>query len=182
MIITITGRIGSGKDTVLSLLNIPTSYKILDGDKIGHEVLEMPEIISKIHHLFPQAILEGKVNRSLLAKMVFPHRIHQLNAIVHPEIRKIIGQRATGNVIINAALLDELKLRKLSNKIIFVDTLKASLYRRLNSKMYKRDIKKRLQAQHTRGWFQKRADIIIHNNGSLSDLKLEILSKCQNLF
>ena len=181
MIIVVTGRIGSGKDTVLNLLNIPNTYKIIDADKLGHEVLEKKSVIEKIAVQFPSAIIAGVVDRKILAKLVFPNNIKKLNCIVHPEMRAIL-EKLSGKVVINAALLDELKLAKLADKVIFVDKSERRIYEHLKNKFYKKDIKKRLKAQHKIMWYRKRADIIVKNNGSLEDLKKEIATKCQSLF
>ena len=84
MIITVTGRAGSGKDTVLSMLRLPKDYQILDADQLGHECLQAPDIVKLLDESFKGCVSNGVVDRKRLGKMAFPHRVQALNIIVHP--------------------------------------------------------------------------------------------------
>lgn len=182
MIITLTGKIGSGKDTVRSLLNVPSDFTVIDADKLGHELLEEKKIVEKIKEIFPQTVIDGKISRKALAKAVFPRKIRILNNIIHPLLIEKIRQQVTSKTIIHAALLKELKLRKTSNIVIFVDTRLDMVLKRLGVKWSKKQILQRWKAQVSTVWYRKHADIIIKNNSSLEELKKEIIKKCQTLF
>lgn len=182
MIITITGRMGSGKNTFLKLLNIPADYTVIDADTIGHQLLQNPQVIKQIESHFPLAVLNGSIHRLRLAKLVFPDNIKKLNAIMHPAITKEIKNIMTDNTIINAALLEALQLKHISDKVIFINTAINIVIERLKDTFSKKDILNRLKTQKSIDWYNAQADITINNNGNLDDLKKEIDSKCQNIF
>ncbi len=182
MIITLTGRMGSGKNTVLSMLPIPSDYKIIDADKLGHEFLNREYVIKRISVLFPEAINQGVVDRKILGELVFPNRIKELNAIMHPYLIEEIHSFLNANTIINSALPFELKLTGFSDVVIFVDVSDEKIIARLSSKFSKEHIEKRLSVQRSSDEYKKIADIVINNNGNLEDLKKEINKKCKALF
>jgi dephospho-CoA kinase len=179
MIITVTGRFASGKDSVCKLLNEKGNYSIIDADKLGHECLTDPEIFNQINRAFPSAIKEGLVDRKYLGRLIFPNRVHQLNKIVHPLLISKIKKQLSADCIINAALLKELKLVVTSDVIIYVDSSYDNCMNRRY--LHQKKIKKILAIQQTPMWFRKQADIIISNNGKLRDLEEEVAKKCQTL-
>ena len=89
-IIGLTGGIGSGKTTVANYfqsIGIPVYISDVEAKK----VMEFPDIISKIENTFgSQLILNKQLNREKLASIVFsaPEKLKQLNAIVHPAVKK----------------------------------------------------------------------------------------------
>lgn len=182
MIITLTGRMGSGKNTVLSLLPVPSDYIVMDADLIGHELLTRDYVIQQILNSFPTAVEEGKINRKKLAELVFPNKVNVLNQIMHPYLIEEIHSYLRPGTIINSALPMELKLIGLSDVVIFVDSSDAIIKERLKDKFEVQDIEKRLESQNSRDWYLQIADIVIDNNGTLEELKLETDKKCKNLF
>ncbi len=182
MIITLTGRMGSGKNTVLGLLKLPSDYKIIDADVIGHELLTRDYVREQISFSFPEAIEEGQINRKKLAELVFPNKVSMLNQIVHPYLIEEIHSHLHPKMLINSALPRELKLIELSDIIIFVDSSDSTIKKRLQDKFSSDDIDKRLKSQHSREWYLDIADIVLNNNSSLEDLEKEIEKKCIDLF
>ena len=83
----LTGGIGSGKSTVLSLfkkLGVPT-FSADDSAKIALE--HDADIKAKITALFGEAsYVKGKLSRPFIAEQVFGNyeKLEQLNTIVHP--------------------------------------------------------------------------------------------------
>lgn len=182
MIITITGRMGTGKNTFIKLLPTPIDYIVVDADVIGHEILTRDYVIKKISHVFPNVIEEGMVNRKKLAESVFPDKIQQLNSIVHPYLIEEVHSNLRPNMIIHSALPKELKLIGLSDLVITIDSSDKVIEERLKEKFSKEDILNRLKAQNTKEWYKSIADIVIENNGTLEELQQEIAKKCKNLF
>ena len=96
--IGLTGGIGSGKTTVsnrFAALGVP----VIDTDIIAHELVDHdPEIFRTIVRTFGNRILQtdGALNRQKLAEIVFSDRnnMKQLEAILHPQIRRVALQRA----------------------------------------------------------------------------------------
>jgi dephospho-CoA kinase len=182
MIITVTGRMGSGKNTVMAMLPLSSDYKVIDADEIGHELLTRSYVVSRIALSFPEAVEEGVINRKKLAELAFPDKVNILNQIVHPYLIEEIHSHLHPNMLIHSALPKELKLIELSDLMIFIDSTDKTIKERLKDKFSEDDIVNRLKAQNTRKWYQEIADVVIDNNGTIEDLKKEIDKKCKNLF
>ncbi len=71
-IIGILGGIGSGKSTVAAEF-AKLGCKVIDADKIAHELLDEPVVKEKVVGLFGRTILDpaGKIDREKLAEVVF---------------------------------------------------------------------------------------------------------------
>lgn len=83
----LTGGIGSGKSTVLSLfkeMGVPTFSA---DDSAKHAMQHNPDVRKKITALFGDVAFKGgKLNRAFLAEQVFKDKakLETLNAVVHP--------------------------------------------------------------------------------------------------
>jgi dephospho-CoA kinase len=114
-IIGLTGGIGSGKTTVANYFKskgIPVYISDIEAKK----VMEFPEIISQIAAIFGSQIVgeNTSLDREKLAAIVFnnPDKLKQLNAIVHPAVKKHFDQWVVHNnkfpyLIKEAAILFE---------------------------------------------------------------------------
>ena len=70
-VIGLTGGIACGKSTVSKLL-AQHGFKIIDCDEISHSIMEKNnDMISDIKKHFPSAVIDGKVDRTVLGKIVF---------------------------------------------------------------------------------------------------------------
>lgn len=163
MILGITGPIGSGKDEVCKVLK-KRGFHIIDADKIGHQLL-------------------GKgINREKLGDEVFAdkNKLKELNARLHPEIKKIIvGQVATchyNNIAINAALLKEIGLIELCDEVWVVAARKSDRIKWIvKKKRYDRNkINDIMRNQMPQKGYLAIADWIIWNKGTLNDLRSRI--------
>ncbi|RMF25040.1 MAG: dephospho-CoA kinase [Deltaproteobacteria bacterium] len=118
-IIGLTGGIGSGKSTVAAML-AERGARVIDADRVAHEVYAPgTEGHERVIERFGPAILaeDGSIDRSKLGEMVFDDEqaLADLNAIVHPLVRKEIARRLLeaeqddpgGVVVIEAALMVE---------------------------------------------------------------------------
>ena len=113
-IVGLTGGIGSGKSSVLSVfrsLGVPCYQSDISAKKL---MQQDPELINQIKALFGDDIYEGeKLNRGKLAEVVFDdkRKLESLNAIVHPRIKEdfqlFLSQQNTDYVIKEAAILFE---------------------------------------------------------------------------
>ncbi|HPY96362.1 MAG TPA: dephospho-CoA kinase [Candidatus Cloacimonadota bacterium] len=128
IIIGITGGIASGKSTLSKLL-YSEGYSVISTDRLGHEVLLLPEIKNKLSNEFGKEIFEkDQINRDLLRNIVFKEKskIDQLNRIVHPEIFKsmddIVNHSSAEYVFFEIPLLFETHLEKCFDFIILVYT------------------------------------------------------------
>lgn len=113
-IVGLTGGIGSGKSSVLSVfssLGVPCYHSDIRAKEL---MQEDQELISQIKTLFGDDIYQGKkVNRTKLADLVFPDKakLDRLNAIVHPRVKSdfqfFLSQQKASYVIKEAAILFE---------------------------------------------------------------------------
>lgn len=112
--VAVTGPTGAGKSRFCSHL-AALGARIIDADRLGHEVLAEPEIRDELVATFGQSILapDGRIDRGRLGLLVFSsfERRRQLDALVHPALaaacnRALAAARAEGSplVILEAAV------------------------------------------------------------------------------
>ncbi|BBE30564.1 dephospho-CoA kinase [Tepiditoga spiralis] len=152
MIIGLTGPAGSGKSTVSNI--IKENYKnveIIDVDRVGHYVLTLSFVKQELKKVFgsdifecyreisEKELLQKNISRKKLGQLVFSNKenLKKLNAIVHPVIFNEIKNnikillKKYDIIVIDAALLNEIGLSKLCNKIIYVTAPKELRIKRL---------------------------------------------------
>jgi len=131
-IIGILGGVGSGKSTIAAEF-AKLGCKVIDADKIAHELLEQKAVKEKILSLFGEGILDsaGKIDRKGLADIVFANadKLSSLNKIVHPFvlgraeelIKRYNRQNQVKAIVLDMPLLVEVGWAERCDKLIFVD-------------------------------------------------------------
>ncbi|MFW6311409.1 MAG: dephospho-CoA kinase [Nanoarchaeota archaeon] len=133
MIVVVTGKIGSGKSNVAKVFS-NFGYKLIDADKLGHDILKEKKIVEliikkfneQIENLNDSLVSRGNIDRKVLGNIVFndSKKLKKLNDIIHPylkdNIKKIVGDNVGVDYVIDAALFYELELDKLADVIIGV--------------------------------------------------------------
>jgi dephospho-CoA kinase len=124
-ILGLTGFYCSGKSTVEKYLKEKYGFFIIDVDKLGHEALE--EKKDEVIKDFGREIINGElIDRKKLGSLVFgdKKKLAALNSIVHPwMINKtidMISGTEKRKICINAALLFEMGLNDLCDRILIV--------------------------------------------------------------
>ena len=186
IIIGLTGPIASGKDTVAKMLSRRGAY-VIDADKIGHQVIApQTKAWHEIVKVFGSKVLNrgGVVNRKKLAGSIFssPAALKRLNRITHPVMRNMISEEISAAklsnkkyIVINAAILNEMKLLPLVDKVILVLAGKTARIRRLvRSGRSKQEALARIRAQRSDAQYRKIADFVIVNDKSIDDLKQKV--------
>jgi len=143
--IGLTGGIGSGKTTVANKfaeLGVP----VIDTDVIARELVDHnSEIQHAIADTFGDRVIlpDGSLDRARLADIVFSddHSMKRLEAILHPEIRRISMQRAadlensnTPYVIFVVPLLFETDFHQLVDRKLVVTADKQLRCRRVSER------------------------------------------------
>lgn len=94
-IIGVTGGIGSGKTTIINYIK-NQGYPVFIADDAGKIVMENPQVIEKVNHLFNKDVLlpNGLLDRKKIAAIVFSNSeyLQQLNEIIHPEVGKLFRE------------------------------------------------------------------------------------------
>ncbi len=190
-IIGLTGGIGSGKTTVANIfaeLGIP----VYISDTEGKKVMQNPEIIAKIAGVFGHDILDGDIlNREKIASIVFndKRKLEQLNAIVHPEVKKhfdnwVDENKQSSIVIKESAILFETGSDKDCFKTISITApLETRIQRVLQRDETTREaVTKRINNQLSDEERNSKSDYIIENidMNSLKKQIEEIVNKLQN--
>ena len=131
-IIGILGGICSGKSTVAREF-AKLGCKVIDADKIAHELLDRKAIKEKITKLFGKGILdsEGNIEHKKLAGVVFKDsgKLALLNEIIHPLVLKRVeelidkynGQNQVKAIVLDMPLLAEIGWTERCDKLIFVN-------------------------------------------------------------
>lgn len=123
--VAITGGIGSGKSTVLSLLR-EAGYPVFSCDKVYREIMSETSYIMEIEKHFPFAVKSGCIDRKALGSAVFNNskQREKLDAISHPLIMQRIFERMNTQaemlVFAEVPLLYEGKLQSKFDAVIVV--------------------------------------------------------------
>ena len=172
VILGITGGIGSGKSYISSLLRKQMNVPVYDCDTEAKRLIcEDDTIRQKLTELAGASVYRnGELQKNVLADYLFSSQQHvqQVNAIVHPAVRKDIGkwvkQQDSPVVAVESAILYESGFDTLVDKVLFVN---APLELRIQRSM-KRDGSTREQVEARIGMQQseqqqKKADFVIDN-------------------
>ncbi len=102
MRILLTGRVGSGKTTILNYIE-KMGFHTIKTDDITHEVLTRSNVKNSIKQTFGKSVFSpnGEVDRNKLADIVFssPKKLNILEAITQQIIKKKINELTKGKDI-----------------------------------------------------------------------------------
>jgi len=184
-VIGVLGAVASGKSTVARLM-AEAGGRLVDADRIGHEVLEMPEVKRKLRRQFGDEVFEpmGTVSREALGRLVFGKggRLEELNAIVHPVILDIMERRIreaseAGEaqfVVLDAALLMEKNLHESwCDALVFVDAEEGERLERARQQRgwSAEQLSQRDAAQGPLETKRRLADFVVDNGGTRKQLE-----------
>lgn len=185
-ILGLTGNIASGKTTVgLLLLELGLSTYI-DADTVVHELyLPGQALPGELAKAFGPDVLDsaGGVDRRALGALVFnaPERLRQLEAIVHPAVREALLSRIRALAPDDIGALDAIKLVE-SGYAPFCQGLwivtcppEVQLQRLVQQRgLTEEDARARLAAQPPIEAKLPLATAVIHNDGSLENLRQQV--------
>ena len=144
-IIGIMGGICSGKSTAAAEF-AKLGCKVIDADKIAHNLLDKEDIKDKIVGIFGEDVLDsvGKIDKKKLADIVFADtdKLSSLNEIIHPFVleraEELIKQYNRDNqvkaIVLDMPLLAEVGWDKRCDKLIFVDCERSLRIKRAKKK------------------------------------------------
>lgn len=177
LVVGLTGLYATGKST-LSTIFEKYNYYLIEVDKLGHQALIDKQ--DQIIDLFGKNILDQRdhIDRKKLGDLVFQDSelLKKLERIVHPcmvhKVRELTQKYQNKKILINAALLIEMKLHLLCDKVILLNAPEDKLiqWAMKRDHLDENEVKLRLKNQHSVKMKQKYADYLIVNNGKLEEL------------
>ena len=187
-ILGITGGIGSGKSTVLSILREKYDAFVIEADKVGHQVMEPGgPCYEPVIGLFGKEVIKDdlSIDRSKVSDVVFQvaEKRELLNGIIHPAVKRRIlemirEQEALGRkmVVVEAALLLEDNYQEFCSEVWYVCTdMETRIGRLMESRGYSRSkCLNIIRSQKEDSWYRDRTDFVLENNGSMEDLLRKI--------
>lgn len=181
-VLGITGKMGSGKSTISSILAQSYGFKVIDVDKEYHTLLEEnEELKKKLTDVFGEEILvSGKIDRNRLRALVTADksRLEVLNKITHEFIFERVNYLVLEvfkeyPTVIDAALLFEIGLNRLCSVVWFVEAEENLLVDRIIKRngWSEKEIKSFLERQKVLESHKKLANRVIVNNFDIEKLK-----------
>lgn len=188
-IIGITGGIGAGKSTVLSILEQDYGAYCVEADKVAHKLMEPGEAAyQQIVEVFSPDILDQQkqIHRGRMSALIFQHpeKREQLNQIVHPAVKQYIRNdiercRMEGKVaiyVLEAALLIEDGYKQICDELWYVYAEEEQRIKRLmESRGYSREkCIQILNSQSTEDFYRGNCDRMIQNDGDFENTKKQV--------
>lgn len=185
-ILGLTGNIACGKSTVGALLLELGADVYIDADAAVHALyLPGQPLPPRLAEVFGPAILDpdGGVDRRALGAIVFanPERLRQLEAIVHPAVGADLLRRLSALGPAQIGVLDAVKLIEsgypaLCDGVWIVTCPEETQFQRLVQirGLSEEEARARLAAQPPIEAKLELATAVIHNDGSLDDLRRQV--------
>ena len=183
-IIGITGGVGAGKSSVLSVLKDCFGARVILADLVAHNLMEPGmEGLKRVTDALGTSFLngDGSVDRKALAELIFNNEaaLSTMNSIIHPMVWETIQREAIdceeSLVIVEAAVFDTAP-SGLFDEMWYVYTSKENRIRRLmESRGYTAEkCESIISKQDSEEMYRSRCDRVIDNNGSEEDTKVQI--------
>ena len=185
LLVGLTGGIGSGKSTVTRMLE-ERGAVVLDADVFAREAVRGgSEGFRRVLERFGRGVVgpDGELDRPRLASIVFNDReaLGDLEAIVHPEVRRLIADGIgahldTGDVVVlvNPLLIEMGTHRDCDVVVVVSASPETQVARSVDRGMAEDDVRARIAAQLPLEERARQADVIIDNEGSLEDLRGQV--------
>jgi len=186
-VVGLTGGIGSGKSTVAAVL-ADLGAVIIDADKVGHDVYRPgTDGFRRVVDAFGPGVIapDGTIDRQRLGARVFadPSELTRLNGLVHPligdEIRRrmqaAFAEHADRPIVVEAAIMLEAGWRFFDRIWVVIVSPEVAIARVTASRGLARDeVERRLAAQLSNLERERVADVVIHNDGTLAELRAQV--------
>lgn len=190
MIVGLVGGVASGKSLVAQRL-AEHGARVLDVDRLGHEVLTEPEVIACLTARWGGQILTdgGAIDRARVARRVFapapdgPPELEFLEQTTHPRIgARIDAQIATwlressdAPIVLDAALLLKAGWDRRCDQVIYVDSpVERRRDRAVARGWSEREFASREAAQGPMEEKRRRATWVVDNSGTATELAEQV--------
>ncbi len=176
-IISVIGKAGSGKTTILNRLSglakdHGLGIRVIEVDKIGHQALMAQEVKNSIQVAFSNWVFDtdGRVNRKKLGEIVFSDsdELTKLNKITHPwifsKVKELCDAYSTDYIILEGAALIEIGIDRLSDLVIYFEASESLRRERLmkGRGMTHHSADRLIKAQKADDYFRNHADLTLN--------------------
>ena len=189
----LTGGIGSGKSEVARLL-VELGARVIDTDEISRQLTARDGLaIPEIGEIFGANYItaEGALDRARMRQLVFsdPASKMRLQNILHPMIlaetktRALMPSLAPYTLVVVPLLFESMRYRNWLQRVIVVDCPETEQIRRTMQRngLDETAVRAIMAQQMTRAMRLHLADEIVHNDGDLDALKIEVAQLHQRL-
>lgn len=191
-VIGLTGNIGSGKTTVLRMLE-QLGAKAVDADELVHEVMQQGSPIwQAIVDTFGEGVLtpQGDIDRKKLGSLVFDNAeaLRRLEEIVHPAVDERFGEIMANSdepvIAVEAIKLMQSSIfREIDSLWLVTCPAEERLQRLLRTRdIDAEDVEERLRAQMAQERQAELADVVIDNSGSLDHTWEQVRTEWQKMW
>ena len=178
--IAVVGGIGSGKSYIAKLFGYPVFNADIEVAKLYRK---SRKCYKKLKKALPKYIKSFPVKKNKLSEAIIDKQsnLKKIIKIVHPQIRKSLNNFVKKNknrkfIILDIPLLIENKINKKNDVIVFIDSKKKEINKRLKKK-YKGNIKiikKFGKVQLPVEFKRKKSNFIIKNNFKKNNAKKNV--------
>ena len=189
VVVGIAGPLASGKSTVLGILR-ELGAATLRADDVSRELLQPGQpLLAEVRAAFGAELFapDGTLQRKKLAALIFvdPQARQRLNQIMHPPMiarlqEMLADWRGADNgpeiVAIEAAILHEMGLDRITDKILLVTASPNVRIRRLQERdgLSEEEAQRRVELHDEMGLAEIEADYSIDTGGDLADTRRQV--------
>ena len=179
--IVITGPIGSGKSTVLSIIN-KLGFNTVDLDVISKNILRSEVSKEFLIENFENCIVDNEVSSKKIAEIVFNDKLQleKLEEFLHPKIMNNLNEIINKNKEVTFIEVSAPKIIHKDLHTLIIWSPEDERIKRLKSRgMELEDIKNRINSQPKDDWWFSKGRVI--KNDNLNQLENDIKEILDNL-
>lgn len=194
-VVGVTGGIASGKSTFARILARAMPSQLVDADRLGHAVLERPEIARAIARAYGDDVLDewGRVRREVLGPRAFASReqLDRLNGIVQEPLTALVERTIAGHaaarlvelVVLDAALLVEWDKGTWCDLVASVVADPARRVERLVARtgLPAAEAERRVRLQIPDATRAAYADLVVPNDGTLEEFERACRARAEDI-
>lgn len=185
LLVGLTGGIGSGKSTVTGMLERRGAV-VLDADAFARDAVRGgTEGFRRVVERFGAEVVgpDGELDRPRLAAIVFndPEALNDLEAIIHPEVRRMIADGIASHldtdhvvVLVNPLLIEMGTHRDCDTVVVVSVAPETQVARSVARGMQEDDVRARIAAQLPLEDRARQADVLLDNEGTLDELASQV--------
>jgi len=166
--LAVVGDIGSGKSYVAKQFGYPVFNADMEVTKLYKK---SRKCYKKLKKELPKYVVSFPINKKEISRAIIDshNNLKKIVKIIHPEIRSTMNKFIKKNknkkiVVLDIPLLMENKINKRNDIIIFVDSRRKEINKRLDKKKNLKILKKFKKLQLPLEIKKKKSDFIIKNN------------------